>query len=115
MDCWMHPPSLCFGGEESAGASFSRLDGSVWSTDKDGFIPALLSAEITAKLGKDPDIIYNELTSELGEPFYDRVEAKANAEQKEKLSKLLPDIIKQKNLASEKKYQPANESYGQRC
>lgn len=94
--------SLCFGGEESAGASFSRLDGSVWTTDKDGFIPALLAAEITAKMGKDPGILYRELTKELGEPFYDRIEAKATPEQKEKLSKLSPDMIKQKDFAGEK-------------
>ncbi|HEV8084109.1 MAG TPA: phosphoglucomutase (alpha-D-glucose-1,6-bisphosphate-dependent) [Chitinophagaceae bacterium] len=94
--------SLCFGGEESAGASFSRFDGSVWTTDKDGFIPALLAAEITAKMEKDPGIIYNELTKEFGEPFYDRIEAKATPEQKEKLSKLSPDMIKQKDLAGEK-------------
>ena len=94
--------SLCFGGEESAGASFLRLDGSVWTTDKDGFIPALLTAEITAKMGKDPGILYRELTKELGEPFYDRIEAKATPEQKEKLSKLSPDMIKQKDFAGEK-------------
>ncbi|MEO7309122.1 MAG: phosphoglucomutase (alpha-D-glucose-1,6-bisphosphate-dependent) [Chitinophagaceae bacterium] len=94
--------SLCFGGEESAGASFSRLDGSVWTTDKDGIIPALLAAEITAKMGKDPGILYNELTKEFGKPFYDRVEAKATREQKEKLSKLSPDMIKQKDFAGEK-------------
>jgi phosphoglucomutase len=94
--------SLCFGGEESAGASFSRLNGSVWTTDKDGFIPALLSAEITAKMGKDPGEVYDELTKEFGEPFYDRIEAKATPEQKEKLSKLSPDSIKQKELAGEK-------------
>ncbi len=94
--------SLCFGGEESAGASFSRLDGSVWTTDKDGFIPALLSAEITAKTGSDPGVLYNDLTKKFSEPFYDRIEAKASAEQKEKLSKLSPDIIKQKDLAGEK-------------
>lgn len=94
--------SLCFGGEESAGASFSRMNGSVWTTDKDGFIPALLSAEITAKTGKDPGIIYNDLTKEFGEPFYDRIEAKASAEQKEKLIKLSPDMIKQKDVAGEK-------------
>ncbi|MEO7266312.1 MAG: phosphoglucomutase (alpha-D-glucose-1,6-bisphosphate-dependent) [Ferruginibacter sp.] len=94
--------SLCFGGEESAGASFSRLDGSVWTTDKDGFIPALLAAEITAKMKKDPGIIYNELTKEFGEPFYDRIEAKATVEQKEKLKKLSPDKIKHKELAGEK-------------
>jgi phosphoglucomutase len=94
--------SLCFGGEESAGASFSRLDRSVWTTDKDGFIPALLSAEITAKTGSDPGELYNNLTREFGEPFYDRVEAKATPEQKEKLRKLSPDMIKQKELAGEK-------------
>ena len=94
--------SLCFGGEESAGASFLRLDGSVWTTDKDGFIPALLAAEITAKMGKDPGILYRELTKELGEPFYDRIEAKATPEQKEKLSKLSSDMIKQKDFAGEK-------------
>ena len=94
--------SLCFGGEESAGASFSRLNGSVWTTDKDGFIPALLSAEITAKIGKDPGKIYNELTKEFGEPFYDRIEAKATPEQKEKLKKLSTSQIKHKDLAGEK-------------
>jgi phosphoglucomutase len=94
--------SLCFGGEESAGASFSRLDGTVWTTDKDGFIPALLSAEITAKMGKDPGILYNELAKEFGEPFYDRIEAKATPLQKEKLSKLSPDMIKQKDFSGEK-------------
>jgi phosphoglucomutase len=94
--------SLCFGGEESAGASFSRLDGSVWTTDKDGLVPALLSAEITAKMGKDPSEIYNELTKEFGEPFYDRIEAKATPAQKEKLSKLSADMIKQKEVAGDK-------------
>jgi phosphoglucomutase len=78
------------------------LNGSVWTTDKDGFIPALLSAEITAKMGKDPGEVYDELTKEFGEPFYDRIEAKATPEQKEKLSKLSPDSIKQKELAGEK-------------
>jgi len=94
--------SLCFGGEESAGASFSRKDGSVWTTDKDGFIPSLLSAEITAKMGKDPGEIYAGLTKELGEPFYDRIEAKASREQKEKLKKLSPDKIQEKSMAGEK-------------
>jgi phosphoglucomutase len=94
--------SLCFGGEESAGASFSRLDGSVWTTDKDGFVPALLAAEITAKMEKDPGIIYNELTNEFGEPFYDRIEAKATSEQKERLEKLSASQIKHKELAGEK-------------
>jgi phosphoglucomutase len=94
--------SLCFGGEESAGASFSRLNGSVWTTDKDGFIPALLSAEITAKTGSDPGKLYNDLTKEFGEPFYDRIEAKATPEQKEKLKKLSASQIKHKDLAGEK-------------
>jgi phosphoglucomutase len=94
--------SLCFGGEESAGASFSRMDGSVWTTDKDGFIPALLSAEITAKTGRDPGMIYKELTQEFGEPFYDRVEAKATVEQKNKLKKLTATQIIHKELAGEK-------------
>jgi len=93
--------SLCFGGEESAGASFSRLDGSVWTTDKDGFIPALLSAEITAKMGKDPGVLYNELTKDLGEPVYERIEAKATPDQKEKLKKLSASQIKHKDLAGE--------------
>jgi phosphoglucomutase len=94
--------SLCFGGEESAGASFSRLDGTVWTTDKDGFIPCLLAAEITAILKRDPGEIYQDITRELGESQYDRVEAKATAQQKEKLGKLSPDQIKQKTLAGDK-------------
>jgi phosphoglucomutase len=93
--------SLCFGGEESAGASFSRLDGSVWTTDKDGFIPALLSAEITAKMGSDPGEIYTNLTKEYGVPFYERIEAKATPEQKEKLKNLSASQIKHKELAGE--------------
>ncbi len=94
--------SLCFGGEESAGASFSRLDGTAWTTDKDGFVPALLSAEITAKMGSDPGKIYKVLTKEYGEPFYDRIEAKATPEQKEKLKNLSSSGIKHKELAGEK-------------
>ncbi len=94
--------SLCFAGEESAGASFSRLDGSVWTTDKDGFIPALLSAEITAKIGDDPGVIYKQLTEEFGEPFYKRIETKANPEEKEKLKKLSATEIHTKVLAGEK-------------
>lgn len=94
--------SLGFGGEESAGASFSRLDGTVWTTDKDGIIPALLAAEITAKMGQDPGTIYRQLTKEFGEPFYDRLEASANAEQKQLLKKLSPDQIHSKELAGEK-------------
>src|SRR5258708_10697307 len=94
--------SLGFVGEESAGASFARIDGSVWTTDKDGFIPALLSAEITATLGRDPGEIYKELTRELGESTYDRVEAAATPDQKQKLGRLSPDQVKQKELAGEK-------------
>jgi len=94
--------SLCFAGEESAGASFSRIDGRVWTTDKDGIISALLAAEITAKTGNDPGRLYSDLIKEFGEPFYDRIEAKVAREQKEKLSKLSPDSIKQKDLAGEK-------------
>ncbi len=94
--------SLCFGGEESAGASFSRLDGSVWTTDKDGFIPTLLSAEITAKLGSDPGVLYNNLTQELGTPVYVRVEAKATPEEKEKLKNLSAEQVKQREIGGEK-------------
>ena len=94
--------SLGFGGEESAGASFSRLDGSVWTTDKDGIVPALLSAEITARMGRDPGEIYRELTREFGEPAYDRVEAPATPEQKELLAKLSPAQVKLTELAGEK-------------
>ncbi|HVY75405.1 MAG TPA: phosphoglucomutase (alpha-D-glucose-1,6-bisphosphate-dependent) [Puia sp.] len=94
--------SLCFVGEESAGASFLRKDGSVWTTDKDGLIPALLAAEMTATLKKDPGALYRELTQELGEPVYDRVEAKATPEQKAKLGKLSPEEIHQQTLAGDK-------------
>jgi phosphoglucomutase len=94
--------SLGFGGEESAGASFVRLDGRVWTTDKDGIIPALLAAEITAKMGRDPGQIYNELTHEFGEPSYDRVEAPATQDQKELLAKLSPQQVKITELAGEK-------------
>ena len=94
--------SLGFGGEESAGASFIRLDGSVWTTDKDGIVPALLSAEITARMGRDPGEIYGELTREFGEPVYDRVEAPATAEQKRKLAILSPQQVRSKDLAGDK-------------
>jgi phosphoglucomutase len=94
--------TLGFGGEESAGASFSRIDGSVWTTDKDGIIPALLAAEITAKTGKDPGEIYRDLISEFGEPFYDRVEAPATAQQKAMLKELSPQQVNSKMLAGEK-------------
>jgi phosphoglucomutase len=94
--------SLAFGGEESAGASFVRLDGSVWTTDKDGMIPALLAAEITARMGRDPGEIYSDLTLEFGEPVYERVEAPATPEQKAVLEKLSPEQVKIKDLAGEK-------------
>ena len=93
---------LGFGGEESAGASFVRLDGTVWTTDKDGMIPALLAAEITARMGRDPGEIYGELTREFGEPVYDRVEAPATPAQKELLAKLSPQQVKITELAGEK-------------
>ena len=93
--------SLGFGGEESAGASFARLDGSVWTTDKDGIVPALLAAEITARIGRDPGEIYHDLTSEFGEPLYDRVEAPATPEQRAQLARLSPQHVKLKELAGE--------------
>ena len=94
--------SLGFGGEESAGASFSRLDGSVWTTDKDGIIPALLAAEITTRMGRDPGEIYADLTREFGEPVYDRVEAPATPAQKQRLAQLSPQQITSAELAGEK-------------
>ena len=94
--------SLGFGGEESAGASFLRLDGSVWTTDKDGIVPALLSAEITARMGRDPGEIYRELAREFGEPVSDRVEAPATPKQKQALARLSPQQIRSAELAGEK-------------
>ncbi len=93
--------SLGFGGEESAGASFLRRDGTVWSTDKDGIIPALLAAEITARTGRDPGEIYVDLTRELGESFYDRVDAPATPAQKDALKKLSAEQIRSTELAGE--------------
>jgi len=92
---------LGFAGEESAGASFLRRDGRVWSTDKDGIIPCLLAAEITARTGKDPGEIYSELTKQLGEPVYERIDAPATPEQKAVLGKLSPADIRVKELADE--------------
>jgi phosphoglucomutase len=94
--------SLGFGGEESAGASFLRRDGTVWVTDKDGIVPALLSAEITARTGHDPGELYRDLTREFGEPIYDRVEAPATPEQKKALERLSPEQIRFTDLAGEK-------------
>lgn len=93
---------LGFGGEESAGASFLRRDGGVWVTDKDGIIPCLLSAEITARLGRDPGEIYRELTCEFGDPVYERIEAPATMEQKAVLERLSPSDIHVSQLAGEK-------------
>jgi phosphoglucomutase len=93
--------SLGFCGEESAGAAFMRRGGAVWTTDKDGIAPALLSAEITGRMGRDPGEIYRALTDELGEPVADRLQAAATPAQKEKLSKLSPHEITSKTLAGE--------------
>ncbi|HZZ82752.1 MAG TPA: phosphoglucomutase (alpha-D-glucose-1,6-bisphosphate-dependent) [Gemmataceae bacterium] len=93
--------SCCFGGEESAGASFLRMDGSVWATDKDGPIMCLLAAEITARTGKDPGVHYRELTSKYGAPIYTRIDAPATPAQKSRLQKLSPDAITASTLAGE--------------
>jgi len=93
--------SCCFGGEESAGASFLRHDGTVWTTDKDGPIMNLLAAEITARTGKDPGEHYRELTAEFGNPFYTRIDAAATPEQKERLGKLSPDAVTASTLAGD--------------
>ncbi len=94
--------SLVFVGEESAGGTFARLDGSVWTTDKDGIILALLAAEITAKMGQDPGKIYEELTRQFGTPFFDRIDAKATKDQKTVLKNLSANDIHTTELASEK-------------
>jgi phosphoglucomutase len=93
--------SLCFGGEESAGASFLRKDGTVWTTDKDGPIMDLLAAEITARTGKDPGVLYQELTAEFGTPYYTRIDAPATPEQKARLQKLSPQAVAIDTLAGE--------------
>jgi len=93
--------SLGFVGEESAGASFLRRDGTTWTTDKDGLIPGLLSAEMTARTGKDPGQHYKELTAKYGDPVYQRIDAAATKEQKAKLGKLSPSQVKAKELAGE--------------
>jgi phosphoglucomutase len=93
--------SYCFGGEESAGASFLRRDGTVWSTDKDGLIMVLLAAEITARTGNDPGQHYQEMTAEFGTPYYTRIDAPATSAQKAKLSALSPDSVKESELAGE--------------
>jgi phosphoglucomutase len=94
--------SLGFAGEESAGASFLRLDGTVWTTDKDGLIAALLAAEITSIVQRDPGEIYWALTQEFGEPVYDRIDAPATAQQKTVLQSLSPEHIRASSLGGEK-------------
>jgi len=93
--------SCCFGGEESAGASFLRRDGTVWTTDKDGPIMDLLAAEITARTGKDPGEHYRELTAEFGSPCYTRIDAPASPEQKARLQRLSPEAVRESDLAGE--------------
>jgi phosphoglucomutase len=93
--------SFGFAGEESAGASFLRRDGSVWTTDKDGLILGLLAAEMTARTGRDPSQLFCELTDELGVPFYERIDAPANAEQKNVLKNLTGEKLGMKELAGE--------------
>jgi phosphoglucomutase len=94
--------SCCFGGEESAGASFLRHDGHVWTTDKDGLIMGLLAAEITARTGKDPGEHYKDLTGEFGMSYYTRIDAPATPEQKARLKKLSPGDVKEQTLAGER-------------
>jgi len=97
----LYDGTVCFGGEESAGASFLKRDGTVWSTDKDGPILALLAAEITAVTGKDPGQHYGELTAQFGSSVYTRIDAPASPEQKDKLKKLAPENVKAKEMAGE--------------
>jgi phosphoglucomutase len=94
--------SYCFGGEESAGASLLRFDGTVWTTDKDGPVMNLLAAEITARTGKDPGEHYREMTAEFGRPYYARIDAPATPEQKAKLKTLSPDAVSESRLADER-------------
>ncbi len=94
--------SIGFCGEESAGAAFLRRDGTVWTTDKDGMAPALLSAEITARMGRDPGALYQQLAGEFGNPVADRIEAPATPQQKKQLAALTPDRITARDLAGEK-------------
>jgi phosphoglucomutase len=93
--------SLGFAGEESAGASFQRRDGTVWTTDKDGLVPALLSAEMTARTGRDPGELYRQLTERFGDPLYERVDAPTTPQQKAALLNLTPAEVQAKDLAGE--------------
>jgi phosphoglucomutase len=97
----LYDGSICFGGEESAGASFLRTDGGVWTTDKDGVIMNLLAAEITAVTGRDPGEHYRALTAEFGAPLYTRIDAAASPEQKTRLARLAPDDVTATELAGE--------------
>ncbi len=106
---------LGFAGEESAGSSFLRQNGSVWTTDKDGIIPCLLSAEITARLGKDPGEVYRELTQELGDPVYERIDAPATPDQKAALDKISPADIHATEVAGEKIDQILTAAPGNGC
>src|SRR5436189_3230931 len=94
--------ALGFAGEESAGASFLRRDGSVWTTDKDGIIMDLLAAEMLGRTRKDPGVLYQELSSELGRPLYTRIDAPATPAQKASLKKLSPEAVRADTLAGEK-------------
>ena len=106
--------SLGFAGEESAGSVFLRLDGTVWTTDKDGIVPCLLAAEMTARTGHDPAAIYREFGHEFGEPEYARIQAPATPEQKERLEKLSPQQVKITELAGEKIQTVLTQAPGQR-
>src|SRR5262249_27294555 len=97
----LYDGSCCFGGEESAGASFLRRNGIVWTTDKDGLIMGLLAAEIMAASGKDPGEHYRELTAEFGSPGYTRIDAPATPEQKARLERLAPQAVTASRLAGE--------------
>jgi phosphoglucomutase len=97
----LYDGTCCFGGEESAGASFLRRDGTVWSTDKDGIILGLLAAEITAGTGKDPGVHFQEIVGEFGMPFYTRIDAPVSSEQKNRLQKLSPEAVTATELAGE--------------
>jgi phosphoglucomutase len=102
---WLAPglfdSTFCFGGEESAGASFLRFDGAVWTTDKDGLVMDLLAAEMTARAGKDPGVQYRDLTAEFGAPCYTRIDTPATPEEKARLEKLSPEAVHESKLAGE--------------
>jgi phosphoglucomutase len=93
---------FCFGGEESAGASFSQMDGGAWTTDKDGPVMDLLAAEITATTGKDPGVHYQELTKKFGTSYYTRIDAPATPQEKAVLKNLSPEMVKETEMAGEK-------------